>query len=110
MAQRLCAILASTSAGMLNSFVPRTTHMALPTAVSRVTGVVTLLVVHNLVRARCGRWSGRLGGRRATRGWYGDTPGGSRAACGGGQLRLWILRRAARHLAHERRRSLGSDC
>ena len=57
--------------------------MTLPTAASRVTGVVTLLVAHNLGRAHCGRRSGRLGGRCAARGWYGDAPGGSRTVCGG---------------------------
>ena len=46
--QRLCAIFASTSAGMLNSFISRTAHRAPPTAVSRVTGVVTLLVAHTV--------------------------------------------------------------
>ena len=42
--QRLRAIFASTSAGMLNSFVPRTMHRALPTAVSGVFSMVMLLV------------------------------------------------------------------
>ena len=82
-AQRLRAIFASTSAGMLDSFVPRTMHRALPTAVSRVTGVVTLLVAHTMGRARSGRRRGRLGGCCAARRWHNDTPGGPRAACGG---------------------------
>ena len=87
MAQRPRAIFASTSAGMLNSFIPRTTHRALPTAVSRVTGVVTLLDAHTMGRARCGRRGGRLGGRRATRRGYSDAAGGlalslDLAACG----------------------------
>ena len=83
MAQRLPAIFASTSAGMLDSFVPWTMHGALPTAVSRVTGVVTLLVTHTMGRARCGRRGGHLGGCRAAHGWYGGDPGGPRAAYGG---------------------------
>ena len=48
MAWRLCAIAASTSAGMLASFVPRITHMTLPTVASRVTSMVALLVTHTL--------------------------------------------------------------
>ena len=48
MTQPLRAISASTSAGMLNSFIPRTTHRVLPTAVPRVTGVVTPLVAHTM--------------------------------------------------------------
>ena len=83
MARRLCAILASTSEGMLASFVPRMMHRTLPMAVSRVTCVVTLFVAHNLGRACCGRRSERLGGLRATRRWYGDAPRGSRAVYGG---------------------------
>ena len=67
--QRLRAIFASTSAGMLTYFVPQMTHMTLPMVVSRVTGVVTLLVAHNLGRARRGRRCRRLGSRRAARGW-----------------------------------------
>ena len=43
MAQRLRAIFASTSASMLDSFVPRTMHRALPTTAPGVTSVVTLL-------------------------------------------------------------------
>ena len=82
-AQRLRAIFASTSAGMLASFVPQMMHRALPTAVPRVTGVVTLLVAHTMGRARSGRRRGRLGGCCAARGWHNDTPGGPRAACGG---------------------------
>ena len=81
--QRLRAIFASTSAGMLNSFIPWTTHRALPTAVPRVTNVVTLLGVHTMGRARGGRRCERLGGRCAARRWHNDTPGGPRAASGG---------------------------
>ena len=81
--QRLRAIFASTSAGMLNSFVPRTTHRALPMAVSRVTGVVTLLVAHTMGRVRSGRRRGHLGGCCAACGWHNDTPRGPCAACGG---------------------------
>ena len=81
--QWLHAIFVSTSTGMLNSFVPRTTHRALPTAVPRVTGVVTLLVAHTMGRSRCGRRAGHPGGRCAARGWHNDIPGGPRAACGG---------------------------
>ena len=44
--QRLRAILASTSAGMLNPFILQMTHRALPSAVPRVTSVVTLLGAH----------------------------------------------------------------
>src|SRR4051812_16330516 len=55
MAQRLCAIFASASVCMLDSFVPRTMHRALPTAVSGVSSVVVLLVARTLGRARCGR-------------------------------------------------------
>ena len=55
MTQRLRAIFSSTSAGMLNSVIPRTTHMALPTAVTRVASMVTLFVVHTMGRARGGR-------------------------------------------------------
>ena len=83
MIQRLRAIFASTSAGMLNSFILWTTHRALPTAVPRVTGVVTLLCAHTMESARNGRRCGRLGGRCAARRWHNDTPGGPRAACGG---------------------------
>ena len=61
-AQRLRAIFASTSVGMLHYFVSRTVHRALPTAVSRVTGVATLLVADTMGRARRGRRHGRLGG------------------------------------------------
>ena len=81
--QQLRAIFTSTSAGMLNSFVLRTMHRALPTAVSGVFSVVTLLVARTLGRARCGRRRGRLRGCCAARGWHNDTPGGPRAACGG---------------------------
>ena len=49
-AQRLRAIFASTSAGMLDS-IPRTMHRALPTAVSGVSSVVALLVARTLGRA-----------------------------------------------------------
>ena len=83
MAQRLRAIFASTSAGMLASFVPQMMHRTLPTAASGVSSVVALLIAHTLGGARCGRRGGRLGGRRAARGWHGDAPGGPRAACGG---------------------------
>ena len=83
MTQRLHAIFASTSAGMLDSFIPRTTHRALPTAVSGVSSAVELLVARTLGRARCGRQRGRLGGCCAARGWHNDTLGGPRATCGG---------------------------
>ena len=43
MTQRLRAIFASASAGVLNPFILRMMHGALPTAVLRVTNVVTLL-------------------------------------------------------------------
>ena len=83
MAWRLCAISASTSAGMLASFVLRMMHGTLPTVASGVTSVVTLLVAHTLGRARRGRRRMRLGGCCAARRWHGATPGGPRAACGG---------------------------
>ena len=83
MTQRRRAIFASTSAGMLNSFIPRTTHRALPTAVSRVTGMMTMLVAHTRGRAHSGRRRGHLGGCCAARGRHNDTPGGPRAVCGG---------------------------
>ena len=111
MIQRLCAIFASTSADTLNSFILRTTHMALPTAVPRVTGVVTLLVAHTMGRARSGRRRGRLGGRRAAWGWHDDTPGGPHAACGGpssvfgsGDVRpvVWRANNAARQALNAR--------
>ena len=78
MTQRLRTIFTSASVSVLNPLILSMTDRALPTAVSRVTGVVTLLVVHNLGRVRCGRWGGPLGGRRAARGWHGDALGGSR--------------------------------
>ena len=68
---------------MLASLVPQMMRRTLPTVVSGVTGVVTLLVAHTLGRARCGHWGGRLGGRRAARRWHNDIPGGPHAACGG---------------------------
>ena len=80
---RVPAIFASTSASMLNSFVPRTTHRALPTAVPRGNGVVTLRVAHTMGRARSGRRCGRPGGRGTARRWHNDTHEGPRAACGG---------------------------
>ena len=83
MTQRLRAIFASTSAGMLNSFIPRTMHMALPTTVSGVTGVVMLLAAHTVGRACSGRRRGRPGGCCATRRGHSDRPGGPRVACGG---------------------------
>ena len=83
MAQWLCAIFASTSAGMLASFVSQMMRMTLPTAVSGVSSVVALLVARTLGRAHCGRRRGRLGGCYAARGWHNDIPGGPRAACRG---------------------------
>ena len=83
MTQRLCAIFASTSACVLNPFISRMTHRALPMAMSGVSSVVALLVACTLGRARCGRRRGRLGGCCAARGWHNDTPGGPRAARGG---------------------------
>ena len=83
MAQWLRAIFASTSASVLNPFILRMTHRALPTAVPSVTNVVTLLGAHTMGRARGGRRCGHLGGRCAARRWHNDTPGGPRAACGG---------------------------
>ena len=62
MAQRLRAIFASASGGMLNRFIPRMTHRALPTAVPRVAGVATLFVAYTMGRARCVRRRGCLGG------------------------------------------------
>ena len=81
--QRLRAIFASASTGVLNPFILRTTHRALPTAVPRVTGVVMLLVAHTMGRAHSGRRRGCLGGRCAAWGWHNDTPGGPCATCGG---------------------------
>ena len=83
MTQRLRAIFTSASPSVLNPFILRAMHMALPTAVPRVTNVVTLLGAHTMGRARSGRRCGRLGGRCAARRWHNDTPGGPRAACGG---------------------------
>ena len=83
MAWRLRAVFASTSAGMLASFVPRMMHMTLPTAASRVSSMVALLVVRTLGRARHGRRRRRLGSRCAAHGWHDAALGGPRAACGG---------------------------
>ena len=81
--QRLRAIFASASAGVLNPFILRTTHGALPTAVPRVTNTVTLLDAHTMGRACCGRRGGCLGGRCAACRRHSDAPGGPRVACGG---------------------------
>ena len=83
MTQRLRAIFASILAGILNSFVLRTTQRALPTAVSGVSSVVALLVARTLGRGRCGHRRRRLGGCCAARRWHSDTPRGPGAACGG---------------------------
>ena len=95
-------IFASTSAGVLNPFILRTTHGALPMVVPRVSNAVTLLDAHIMGRARSGRRRGHLGGCYAARRWHNNTPGGPSTACGGAQLRLWIRRRVAGRLVRER--------
>ena len=81
--QRLRAIFTCASASVLNPFILRMTHRALPTTVPRVTNVVTLLGAHTMGRTRGGRRCGRPGGRCAAQGWHSNTPGGPRAASGG---------------------------
>ena len=82
MTQRLRAIFASASASVLNPFILRMTHRALPTAVPRVTIVVTLRGAHTMGRT-CGGCRCRCpGGRRAARSRHNDAPGGPRATCG----------------------------
>ena len=83
MAQRLRAIFASTSAGMLVSFVPQMMHRTLPTVASGVSSMVALLIARTLGRARRGRRRRRLGSRRTADGWHDAVLGGPRAACGG---------------------------
>ena len=57
--------------------------MALPTAVPRVTNVVTLLGAHTMGRTRGGHRCRCPGGRRAARSRHSDALGGPRAAYGG---------------------------
>ena len=83
MAPRPRAIFASTSAGMLASFVPQMMLMTLPTAASGVSSVVALLVARTLGRAHHGRWRSHLGSRRTAHGRHDAALGGPRAACGG---------------------------